>query len=841
MGPGPERPHGMAEGLPSLLVALAVACLVAATRAAFHTATVWGTVRDALSGLPIPNAAVEVSGEQVSAQEGAFQVRLPPGRWVLRAQAPGFAPLEAPLDTRTAYPRRLRKDLALSPLELTVLVRDGASGTPLPGAQVQAAGHPCTTDAMGECRWLRLSGAVALRVEAEGFRPADLRLSPQEALRHQETHNPLEVRLQPLCLTLRVVDPQGVPVPGAWATAGPQEGQADADGRITLCRVPAALDVQVQAEGFLPWRGLWRAPSEGVPPPLDVALAPRRTPGRVLSEGPREEPVAGARVRVGPQEVRTGPDGAFVLERLRSGDEGQVEADGYQPLAWTYTGQERLEFRLTPLPTVVQVVDLLSGEPVRGAWVAAAGGEAQADGAGQAILLGVAPGEEVRVRAEGFLPAAVPTPPDRRVVVHLLPQVVEGTVRDAETGLAIPRARLYTPAGLVRADAQGRYRLAGYEAAPTVQVLAAGYRRATFHLAPEALEEALRAPGAQAGVAVRPIRGGKGVDLDFLLQPHAVHALYIPLGRLSDPAAVRALLNLVAESDLNGVVVDVKGDKGRLAFRPRNAIAQEAGAFRTDLMDLGELLAFCQEHGLYTVARMVVFKDPVLAEARPEWALHRPDGSLWLDRGGSAWVNPYLSEVWDYNLALAREVADLGFDEIQLDYVRFPSDGEVGAVDYGQESTRETRIAAIQGFIRAFADALEDKPVFTGVDVFGLTVTVHPESEMGIGQRVMDLAPYVDYLCPMVYPSTFAPGNLGLADPYASPYEVVYRSVQEASRRVPPGTRVRPWLQHYFYGPDDLREQMQAAADAGGWGWMFWNSRANYLYPQVFSFHTGTP
>ncbi len=832
----PRHLRRMAEESPPLLVALAVACLVTVLRAVLHEAVLWGVVRDALTGLPIPHATVQVAGTPFPVQEGRYQVRLPPGLWMLRAQAPGFALLEVPVDTRVAHPRRLWKDLHLSPLVLTVRVQDGGRGIPLAGARALAAGQPCTTGAAGQCQWLRLHGAVALRVEAEGFLPADLHLPPQEVLYHQESSNPLEVRLQPLCLTLHVRDPQGAPVQGAWATAGLQRGQAGEEGRILFCRVPAALEVEVQAEGFLPWQGTWHAPGEGHPPSLEVVLVPRRTPGRVLSEVPGDGPVAGARVRVGSQEVRTGPDGTFVLVRLRPGDEGQVEAEGYQPLLWTYTGQERLEFRLTPLPTVVQVLDFLSRKPVPGARVAAAAGETQTDGAGQAILLGVPPGEEVHVRAAGYLPAVAQALPDRRVVVRLLPQAVEGTVRDVETGLPIPRARLYTPAGLVRTDEHGRYRLAGYESAPTVLVLAAGYRRAAFSLDPSALEEALRTPGAQARVALRPAQGEETVQLDLLLEPHAVHAIYIPLGRLSDPAAVRDLLRLVAASDLNGVVVDVKGDKGDLAFRPRNAVAEEARAFRTDLMDLGELLAFCREHDIYTVARMVVFKDPVLAKARPEWALRRPDGSLWLDRSGTAWVNPYLQEVWDYNLALAREVADLGFDEVQLDYIRFPSDGEVGAIDYGRESTRETRIAAIQGFMQAFAKGLEDKPVFTGVDVFGLTVTVHPESDMGIGQRVMDIAPYVDYLCPMVYPSTFAPGNLGVEDPYASPYEVVSLSVQEAVRRVPPGVRVRPWLQHYSYGPDDLREEMQAAVDAGGWGWMFWNSRANYLYPQVFTF-----
>lgn len=835
MRPWPPVPHRVAPWLPPFLLALAVAGVVAAVGTPFRMARVSGMVRDASIGCPIPQAQVEAAGAPIPLYRGAFALSLPPGEWVLQAWAPGFGAVQAHLDTRKAYPRRLHLTLALPPLEFAVRVQDAQTSKPLAGAHLQAAGQPCITDDEGLCRWLRLHGPIALQTEAVGFLPAERHLSAAETLHHQQARNALEISLEPRCLRVQVLDGQGGPIPGAQVLAAGREGATNAAGQAAFCRVPATVEVHVQAEGFAPWQGQWQDGGQHPSPLLEVQLSPRRTPGQVLAAD-LLVPLADARVTVGAREARTAPDGTFFLERLRRGEAGQVTADGYEPLAWTYTGQERLEFRLRPLPTVVQVRDALTGRPVRGAWVGTGAGWAQTDTTGQAALLRVAPGEPVRGHAEGYLPGTAVLQAERLAAAALLPLRLQGTVRDGETGQPIPRARLHTPAGLVHTDEAGRYRLHGYTSPPTVEVLAAGYRKTSFHLDPARLEAAQHAPLEAGRVALRPTEGGKEAELDLLLSPHVVHALYIPLGRLSDPPALRDLLRLAWESDLNGVVVDVKGDKGRLAFRPRNRIAQEAGAFRTDLMDLREVLAFCKEHGLYTVARMVVFKDPVLAAARPEWALRHPDGTLWLDRGGAAWVNPYLQEVWEYNLALAREVADLGFDEIQLDYVRFPSDGQVGAIDYGQESTRETRTAAIRGFVRAFADALEDKAVFTAVDVFGLTVTVHPESDMGIGQRVTDVAPYVDYLCPMVYPSTFAPGNLGLENPYASPYQVVFRSVQEASRRVPEGTRVRPWLQYYFYAPDDLREQMQAAAAAGGWGWMFWNSRANYIFPQVFTF-----
>jgi len=827
------------EWLPTLLLGLLVGLALAAGRAAFRDARVEGTVRDELTGEPVVQGQVSVAGESVRVEDGTYSLRLPPGEWPLRASAPGFEGKEVVLDTRPAYPRHITLDFDLSPLELELRVQDAETGAPVPGARAMAGDQSCVTDAEGRCRWPRLHGAVAMRVGAGGYHPWQGSLTPEETSRHQEQHTPLLSRLSPVCLSVQVLDGAGQPVPGARVTTGSRELGTDDAGRVRFCQISGAVDVRVEAEGFIPWQGESQAAPGRDHPPLPVTLEPSRVLG-VVRAADTGEPIPDAQVAVGSgEEARTGPDGGFVLDGLRRGMEGLVQADGYVSLPWRYAGQDRLELRLEPVRTLVEVQDALSGRPLPGARVGVGTQWAETDGTGRVSLVRVSLGGDVRVERAGYLAGRLAYTEGTTVTVPLVPAILEGTVRDASSGEPVPGAWFYTPMGLVQADGQGRYRLEGYDSPPALMVKAAGYRKldlvvdlATLARDSQRSKEDLVRMG---GLAVHLTKDGGKADLDLLLAPHAIRALYIPLGRLTDAAATQALLDLAVQSDLNGVVIDVKGDKGRLAFPPRNRVAQEAGAFRKDLMDLNEALAFCQEHDLYTVARMVVFKDPVLANAHPEWDLRREDGSLWHDRSGATWVNPYLQEVWDYNLSLAREVADLGFDEVQLDYLRFPSDGAVGEIDYGQESTRETRTEAMRDFAAAFAAAMRDKGVFTAADVFGLTVTVLPESDMGIGQRVIDIAPFVDYLCPMVYPSTFSPGNLGIEDPYASPYQVVYRSVQTAVERVPATTRVRPWLQYYYYGRDELLQERQAAVDAGAWGWMFWNAGAKYAFPEVFS------
>jgi hypothetical protein len=290
-------------------------------------------------------------------------------------------------------------------------------------------------------------------------------------------------------------------------------------------------------------------------------------------------------------------------------------------------------------------------------------------------------------------------------------------------------------------------------------------------------------------------------------------------------------LDFIQATELNAIVVDVKGDFGFIGWDSQVGLVDTVGAdaWRTDTwMPLDELITEAKKRNIYTIARFVVFKDDPLAHGKPELAAVRGDGTVWIDGEELGWANPFREEVWNYNIALAEEVAAFGFDELNFDYIRFPSDGNVGAIVYEEENTLETRTAAVRGFMQRLTDALRPYGIFVSADVFGLTVWVKPENDMNIGQRVIDVAPYVDYLAPMVYPSTFGAGNLGYDNPSAEPYGVVYRSQHQAEERVPPYVKVRPWLQGYWYSLDEMRKLKQAAIDAKSTGWSWWNAGGKY-------------
>ena len=322
--------------------------------------------------------------------------------------------------------------------------------------------------------------------------------------------------------------------------------------------------------------------------------------------------------------------------------------------------------------------------------------------------------------------------------------------------------------------------------------------------------------------------------VDLELAPVEARGIYIPQGILRSPKRFWGLVRMVDESPvLNAVVIDVKGDYGLLSWQSQVPLAQEMDNHFPTRVDLAEAVAELRRRGIYTIARFVVFKDDPLATHKPEWAVKRGDGTVWKDAEGLGWANPFREEVWNYNLDLLAEVARLGFDEVQLDYIRFPSDGDIGAIVYEEENTRETRTAAIREFMRRFAERMGEYGVKTSADVFGLTLWVVPGEDMNIGQRVEDIAPHVHYLSPMIYPSTFIPGNLGYKEPSKKPYEIIYRSVKQARTRVPAHVRIRPWLQAYWYTLPEMQIQRLAAEEAAADGWLYWNASGVYP-PELF-------
>ena len=303
-------------------------------------------------------------------------------------------------------------------------------------------------------------------------------------------------------------------------------------------------------------------------------------------------------------------------------------------------------------------------------------------------------------------------------------------------------------------------------------------------------------------------------------------------------AVVRArVLDLLEHTELNSVVVDVKSDDGFIPYETRVPLAVEIGARGpVRVKDFDALLGRLRARGVYTIARIVVFKDDALARHRPAWAvLDARTGGTWRDRGRAAWIDPFREESWDYAIAVAREAALKGFDDIQFDYLRFPGDGRLGDARYARPSTQAARISVITRFLERAREALRGTGAALAVDVFGYTAFNMNDTD--VGQRVEDLAPLVDYLCPMTYPSSYHHGIPGYPNPVAHPYEIVSETVRRMrARTLHTQVQIRPWLQDFrdyafdrrLFGASQVREEIRAAEDAGATGWMLWNSGNRY-------------
>jgi hypothetical protein len=252
--------------------------------------------------------------------------------------------------------------------------------------------------------------------------------------------------------------------------------------------------------------------------------------------------------------------------------------------------------------------------------------------------------------------------------------------------------------------------------------------------------------------------------------------------------------------------------------------------------DLPGLVSTLRQRGIYTIARIVVFKDDLVATARADLAVRRRDGSTYRDREGLAWTDPYNAEVRAYNIAVAREAANAGFDEIQFDYARFP---DARGLAYREPDTSQNRIGAIDAFLRDARAALTPYNVFLAIDIFGYVCW--KTNDTGIGQQLEHIAEFVDYISPMLYPSSFQFGIPGYRNPVQHPYEIVHRSLERALERtgIAP-VRFRPWLQafpDYAFGGSfksgEVKAQIAAAETIGTNGWMLWNPHNRYSRADV--------
>ncbi len=355
---------------------------------------------------------------------------------------------------------------------------------------------------------------------------------------------------------------------------------------------------------------------------------------------------------------------------------------------------------------------------------------------------------------------------------------------------------------------------------------------------PVAAPEQMTAPATpEAASAVHALASG---EID---RTGYIKGVYITYAALGHPEFVSHIQNLIETTELNAIVMDFKGDQGYLSFPSQVALAHEIGADQGAVVqDPAAFLGWFQQRNVYTIARIVVFKDNLLAAAYPEWAVtDATTGGVWHDPEGMGWVDPNSVDAWSYNIELANEAASLGFDEIQFDYVRFPTDGSVGDASFRAPNTQEYRTAAIAGLLRNAHQALQPQGVKLGADVFGFTAWI--EGDLGIGQQIERVAPYVDVLSPMIYPSTFATGLPGEDKLYSTaiayPYEVVHKSMVRfvaRARAINPTIEIRPWLQDFqdyafdgrIYTPAEIRRQIDGARAGGGRGWMLWDAAVQY-------------
>jgi hypothetical protein len=410
------------------------------------------------------------------------------------------------------------------------------------------------------------------------------------------------------------------------------------------------------------------------------------------------------------------------------------------------------------------------------------------------------------------------------------------TIRPAATGLALMFAVLSCPAMALTGTVLDASTHAGLAGAVVTLGAKATISSAdgSFSIEGEGTTLRARAPGfARRDMALDDVAKADG---KIELSPFRPKALYLTVHGIGSSKLREGALDLLAGGDLNALVIDVKGDKGEIPFKISVPLADAVGAQKLiTVKDMPALMARLKGLGIYTIARIVVFKDDPLATARPELAVRVKGGGLFRDREDLHWVDPFNRDVWAYNIAIAKEAAAAGFDEVQFDYVRFP---DKRGVVFSMPADEDTRSKAIAGFLGEASKALLPFNVFVSADIFGYVCWNTNDTD--VGQKIDLIAGSVDIVSPMLYPSGFQFGIPGYRNPVQHSYEIVYQSLARCRERIGVSPlRFRPWLQAFRdyafgggnFGAREVGLQVKAAQDFGASGFNVWNP--HNIYPEA--------
>jgi len=318
------------------------------------------------------------------------------------------------------------------------------------------------------------------------------------------------------------------------------------------------------------------------------------------------------------------------------------------------------------------------------------------------------------------------------------------------------------------------------------------------------------------------------------LQAIKVKALYLTFwGASNNSKTLKNILNLIDKTEVNAVVVDVKNAYGSTQFWTGFKQANSYGAYkkRTN-RDIKKFIRRLKERDIYTIARIVTFKDELQASNNPHYAIKKDNFkmTIWRNHDNMAWVDPFDKRAHNYAISIAEEAAKVGYDEINFDYIRFPAKK---GLKYSRQCTQPNRLKAIANFLDEAKKRLRKYGVFISVDTYGNICWAKDDN--GIGQTVSSLAKHADYLCPMLYPSGFSSGSFYFKYPAEHPYAVVYRSIKTIQDRIP-SNRVRPWLQYFKdythkrkeYKKEEIQDQIRATEDIKTNGWMLWSPSSKY-------------
>ena len=328
------------------------------------------------------------------------------------------------------------------------------------------------------------------------------------------------------------------------------------------------------------------------------------------------------------------------------------------------------------------------------------------------------------------------------------------------------------------------------------------------------------------------------VVVTHIKTPEAVKAVYLTSGVAGSLKARERVLKSVENTEVNSIVIDIKDSSGKIVVKIDSPTLTKYNSFENRVPDIKNFIADLHSRGYYVIGHISVFQDNYLARRRPDLALKRKDnGAVWEDQKGMAWLDVSSQEVWDYAVTVAKESYAIGFDELNFDYIRFPSDGKISNVFYPfYRPLEKSRSDALQEFFVYLDKNMKAIGVTSSGNIFGLVTTNRKGDDMNIGQIFEKTTPYFDFICPMVYPSHYPNGYLGYRKPATVPYEIIKNAMDGAVKRIEvqglSPKKIRPWLQDFnlgaIYTASMVRAEIKGAHDAGVDSWMMWDPSNKY-------------